>query len=174
MEKKTKACPFCWEEILETAVKCKHCGEFLDGRGTQKEVVVQQPKKKKWLSWMEWALIIVVTLAFIWFFSTSDTAKNDVGNISRDYSTTTNTVKHYDNLNDAYNDHKNYIRNVCKEWLKLISSNQEHNFEWPTYAGEYQGKFILKWTDNGVLFRCEFVPYENEWGMNLNDVQREI
>lgn len=30
MEKKTKECPFCWEEILETAKKCKHCGEFLD------------------------------------------------------------------------------------------------------------------------------------------------
>lgn len=30
MDKKTKACPFCWEEILETAVKCKHCGEFLE------------------------------------------------------------------------------------------------------------------------------------------------
>ncbi len=28
-QKKTKACPFCGEEILETALKCKHCGELL-------------------------------------------------------------------------------------------------------------------------------------------------
>jgi hypothetical protein len=26
----TKNCPFCAEEILLAAKKCKHCGEFLD------------------------------------------------------------------------------------------------------------------------------------------------
>jgi len=28
----TTACRFCGESILPTAIKCKHCGEFLDGR----------------------------------------------------------------------------------------------------------------------------------------------
>ncbi len=29
-QKLTRACPFCSEEILMTARKCKHCGEILD------------------------------------------------------------------------------------------------------------------------------------------------
>ena len=39
----TRACPFCGEQILTSAIKCKHCGEFLDGRGRQSTT----PKPKK-------------------------------------------------------------------------------------------------------------------------------
>ena len=28
----TKKCGFCGEEILIDAIKCKHCGEFLNGQ----------------------------------------------------------------------------------------------------------------------------------------------
>lgn len=39
MEQKTKRCPYCGEEILAIAKKCKHCGEWLD-----KQVVNKQKK----------------------------------------------------------------------------------------------------------------------------------
>ncbi|MBN1807784.1 MAG: hypothetical protein JW909_01865 [Planctomycetes bacterium] len=51
--KQTKYCPFCGEEILAVARKCKHCGEFLDataraaagGAGHGAPVVVQVPQQ---------------------------------------------------------------------------------------------------------------------------------
>lgn len=33
-EKQTKNCPYCGEEILATAKKCKHCGEWLEEQET--------------------------------------------------------------------------------------------------------------------------------------------
>ena len=38
-----KPCPFCGEQIMETAKKCKHCGEFLnpDNSASVKEPVLQ-------------------------------------------------------------------------------------------------------------------------------------
>jgi membrane protein YdbS with pleckstrin-like domain len=50
--KQTKDCPFCGEEILASARKCKHCGEFLDGSSRPTSSAPQKktagPEKKIW------------------------------------------------------------------------------------------------------------------------------
>ncbi len=38
MNQKIKHCPFCGEDILEVAIKCKHCGSMLDLVGGDKRL----------------------------------------------------------------------------------------------------------------------------------------
>ncbi len=60
----TKRCPFCGEEIKSTAIKCKHCGEYLES----KDSPAKQQTKIKWKPILKWVAGIygfVILLALI-------------------------------------------------------------------------------------------------------------
>ena len=76
MEKEVKACPYCWEEILATAIKCKHCWEFLDWRKVEENITTSViPYSRKivikcpscWYEWQPkkdtpWSILIELVL----------------------------------------------------------------------------------------------------------------
>lgn len=53
-----KKCPYCAEEIHEEAIKCKHCGEFLDGAGQSRVAGTKLP-------WYFRTWVIVVALGSV-------------------------------------------------------------------------------------------------------------
>src|SRR5205085_12524631 len=74
----TKRCRFCGEEILATAIKCKHCGEMLDQRAA-----TAQPRKPKRRSLGRLALIaLLIIIAMGVIGSIAETASHS-GSSSR-------------------------------------------------------------------------------------------
>lgn len=63
MNKEVKNCPFCGEEILAVAIKCKHCGSDLEQRASGEVALVSKPTTDYGVFLLA---IPVVTTILIW------------------------------------------------------------------------------------------------------------
>ena len=69
MEEPIKRCPFCKEETLEDAVKCKHCHEWLDGRRVQPPVtIIEKPEYSNAQNPKRLMLLCILSFSIYWFY----------------------------------------------------------------------------------------------------------
>lgn len=68
MKQETTRCPYCGEEILAVAKKCKHCGEWLDEENVEEENTEEDsPTGNIFLWFLEHVLPYIILIAVAFF-----------------------------------------------------------------------------------------------------------
>jgi len=124
-----KDCPYCGEQILKVAKKCKHCGEFLEMQSAPKEDEIILWTDKPSTLWLAivcalWSptififglgLIIIIFLVLNWHLNFNTVTNNKISQKSGIIRRTTREIE----IKDIRN--INYTQNFLQLFLKVGS-----------------------------------------------------
>ena len=136
-----KTCPYCAEEIQDAAVKCKHCGEMLDGS----RPTASKPAKKK-TSPGTWGCLVLIVLAVIWFM---------VGDFDSGSSTSSTPASH--SGVEAYGMCRDFVRDRLKAPSTAKFARISTNYITDLGSGSYRVRaYVDSQNSFGAQLRTEY------------------
>lgn len=89
-----KKCPYCAEEILDEAIKCKHCGEIFDNKEV-KDIKTQSPRRNL-------GCLLMIIFLLLLFYTIGESCIRTIistGEVSYNPEVRTETKKLKENIN---------------------------------------------------------------------------
>lgn len=186
MEKKTKACPFCWEQILQVAKKCRYCGEFLEA-DKKKEIIDTRPEKeKKWnrTGCIIWSIVFFVIL-LAWIIASSGSKSSykytpTTTSISTTKTTTPKTTTATTTEKKVSREYESALKSAQIYADKMHMSKQdifdqltsEYGWKFEKDAAEYAVNNIVADYKKNALESAEF--YSDKLHMSKKDIYDQL
>lgn len=143
----TKRCPFCGEEIKSMAIKCKHCGEYLES----KDSPAKQQTKIKWKPILKGIAIfygfIILLALIVPSTTTNETSDNNIAD-----NVETNEVQENSSSNDnetvAYDSNENIVTGSFSGFGRLANATSNYGGQLANCAQKGTGISLTEQLEN--------------------------